>query len=506
MSRLQTHILLLGLILLQVACSASQAYAPDSISSRQASNSDTKSYCQTHTLEHRSAVDNEFTTQELRNALSVFEAALSLRAISIDVARDLKRKIDKGLPLVGKDLDLLRQGMVEHLQVRENLMAIAKAHACWPGMQSDELVKHGVNHDSHALGVHLSLAAALVLYDNYLLSISIYEQNRKLRDIINRKDRGYNLDSNVLTKIHASYIEPENRNYLRKAIAFYEANREKQISSYGDDMEYLELLIEQSPSYSNIKNKLGLAGLVRDFSLLRRLGLDRLGLLSKEGMNLFSSLFGNTVGLVETRRGRLNKKKSVHRHLSGLLQPGDILLEKTPFRLTDKLIPGHWGHAAVWIGTRDELVKLGIGEHDLVRRYWKEIGNNRSIVEALRSGVKLSSLKHFMNVDDLAVLRPVGLTDKKRRRIVIQALRQMGKAYDFNFDVETTDRIVCSELVYLSHEHIDWPTSNTLGRATISPDQISKQSGPGKPLKAAALYLGGRRVQSNIAAKLSRLR
>ena len=33
-----------------------------------------------------------------------------------------------------------------------------------------------------------------------------------------------------------------------------------------------------------------------------------------------------------------------------LNQAGDILLEKTPFRLTDKLIPGYWGHAAVWIG------------------------------------------------------------------------------------------------------------------------------------------------------------
>ena len=32
------------------------------------------------------------------------------------------------------------------------------------------------------------------------------------------------------------------------------------------------------------------------------------------------------------------------------LRPFDILFEKTPFRLTDKFIPGHFGHVAIYIG------------------------------------------------------------------------------------------------------------------------------------------------------------
>ena len=32
------------------------------------------------------------------------------------------------------------------------------------------------------------------------------------------------------------------------------------------------------------------------------------------------------------------------------MQAGDILLEKTPFRLTDKMIPRYWGHATIWTG------------------------------------------------------------------------------------------------------------------------------------------------------------
>ena len=40
----------------------------------------------------------------------------------------------------------------------------------------------------------------------------------------------------------------------------------------------------------------------------------------------------------------------------------DLLLEKTPFRLTDKTIPGFWGHVGLWIGDQQDLEELGIVE------------------------------------------------------------------------------------------------------------------------------------------------
>jgi hypothetical protein len=61
--------------------------------------------------------------------------------------------------------------------------------------------------------------------------------------------------------------------------------------------------------------------------------------LKNEGINLFSGLFGNTMGLVESRKGKLHGDAKAFSNLRSQLQAGDILLEKTPFRLTDKLIP-----------------------------------------------------------------------------------------------------------------------------------------------------------------------
>src|SRR5512147_909432 len=126
---------------------------------------------------------------------------------------------------------------------------------------------------------------------------------------------------------------------------------------------------------------------------------DTLTGFERTGVNLFSMVFGNAVGLVETRKGKLYGRSEVLKELRGTLTAGDILLEKTPFRLTDKLIPGYWGHAAVWIGTEAELKGLGIWDNPVVARYHDEIRENRLVVEALRSGVEMNSLEHFLNID-----------------------------------------------------------------------------------------------------------
>lgn len=77
-----------------------------------------------------------------------------------------------------------------------------------------------------------------------------------------------------------------------------------------------------------------------------------------------------------------------------------------------------------------------------------------------------------MNIDDSAILRPMFKENDKGNKLtkeaLIMAFRQLGKKYDFNFDVNTTVKIVCSELAYISFQSIDWPTEKTLGRYSIS--------------------------------------
>lgn len=178
--------------------------------------------------------------------------------------------------------------------------------------------------------------------------------------------------------------------------------------------------------------------------------------------------------MVRWRAGKLKNDREFISMLSEVLRPGDILLEKTPFALTDKTIPGHFGHAAIYIGTTDQLRDIGALDLPLVQERLEQIGSGHVVLEALRGGVVLNTLEHFMNIDDIAVLRPYRLTLDAQRGSIGLALSNVGKRYDFNFDVNTTETIVCSELVYAAYPQIDFITRQVFTSFTISPDDVAK--------------------------------
>ncbi len=106
---------------------------------------------------------------------------------------------------------------------------------------------------------------------------------------------------------------------------------------------------------------------------------------------------------------------------------------------------------------------------------------------------------------DAVVMRGQQMDDAQRTKVVLQALRQLGKSYDFNFDIATTDRIVCSELVYVAYTDTHWPTDRALGRFTISPDQIARKLFEDNELQLVLLYLDGQPVNREPVATLQPL-
>jgi len=259
-------------------------------------------------------------------------------------------------------------------------------------------------------------------------------------------------------------------------------------------MSYLQALIEKSPSYRALMDKNFFQIIQQKLSFYGRVSLDEFGLLTNNSVNLVSEVFGNSVGLVSTRKGYMYNNPKLQKEITDTLRAGDILLEKTPFRLTDKFIPGYWGHAAIWVGTKEELQALNLWENPIVVPYHQKIEEGNFIIEAVRSGVVLSSLEHFLNIDDMAVLREKEEQQNIRKAIILRAFAQLGKKYDFNFDVETTDKIVCSELVYTTYTHIKWPTSKALGRYTISPDHIAQKTQT-QELRLVSLFNDGKEIK-----------
>jgi hypothetical protein len=460
-----------------------------------------KSSCLLHLEE--TGHTKEFITLEIRSFQELAEEALALRAVTIKVGQALQKKAQAGLPLYGQDLDLLSRGLTNHLDLRKRLLAVAESHECWLYLNEKELSAAGITPESQLEGIMLSLAAALVMYDNYLLAATLFEGDPKLRQLLNEGDRGYQLDKAELIKVSISYNSAIKRARVRRAMRFYEEFLAE--GKHRNLNQYLATLIDQSPSYDMVRKWSPLHVVARKFGTLENLTVDSFATLEHEGISLFSMLFGNTVGLVETRKGKLYERKEVSAELQSTLKAGDILLEKTPFRLTDKLIPGYWGHAAIWIGTEQELRELGIWDQPLVRKYHNAIQGGSSVVEALRSGVEMNRLSDFLNIDSIGVLRGAGLSSEDRKQIVLQALRQVGKSYDFNFDVESLEKVYCSKLIYLAYHGVDWPVKQSFGRTTFTPDDVAVNVFAKDALELVSFYHDGRRIEEAPVAVMARI-
>ena len=464
---------------------------------------ESRTNCVAHSVEHLAPAE-DILPQEIEEFLKLSERTLAYRQNAIEVARRLNTQVELNKPLSGADLELLREGTSDYLTMRQELWRLAAAHECW--IDPPKNLSTALDPQQRTDGILMSVGAALLLYDNYLLTAALFDQDSKLRRVLNQPDKGYALQAHRLTAVKRSFLSLGNSARMQKAIAYYQ----KMVLTDADPAAstarpYLQQLIAQSPSFAALSDGRVPANLKTSVRHLRMLSTDLLAGLSREGLNLFSMFFGNTVGLVETRRGKLYRQSDLEQQLVGQLHAGDVLLEKTPFRLTDLMIPGYWGHAAIWVGNEAELRALGVWEHPAVRPHQEHIREGKGVVEALRGGVVLNSFAHFMNVDDLAVLRPLQLDRQAQAARVVRAFRQLGKAYDFNFDVESTDRIVCSELVYQVYTEMPWPTSKQLGRATISPDQVAQRALPGGPLHVVALVENGLPVENELGNRMRAL-
>lgn len=429
------------------------------------------------------------------------EYSLVARTQMLEVANRLS--INKDEPLSSRDLIILKTGTEDYLEIRDELYVIAGAYECGTEVTDETLAKYNIDSQLRLKGIMLSLGAALTLHDNYLLGTLLFEQDNRLRKIINDPDMGFGVIANKLAEMTLAANSIENRHRIRNVLEFYEKEKTSiPVEEEDLDFAYLELLIESSPSYNYVK-KIRINEIAsKKFVAFERIVLDAISESKDEGFDMISGLFGNTMGLYESRKGKLYANEDVRKNIQANLQPLDILLEKTPFRLTDKFIPGHFGHVAIWTGSKAELIDMELWDNDYVKAHAGKISSSENtdskdenqIIEALRSGVQLSSLEHFMNIDDFAILRPIfpEETDEElRKEALLMAFRQLGKAYDFNFDVNTTDKIVCSELAYVSFPSMDWPTDKTLGRHNISPDNVAKLAWNNLPLELVLFYHDG---------------
>lgn len=185
--------------------------------------------------------------------------------------------------------------------------------------------------------------------------------------------------------------------------------------------------------------------------------------------------------------------------LHAVMQPGDVIVARHNWYLSNVGLPGFWPHAELYLGSPEELteyfdddaVKSHFGkplhEH-LAERFpdeWNQFdtpdnGEPRRIAEALSEGVVFSTLSHGVGCDYVGVLRP--RQDKVAKALAIErAFTHIGKPYDFNFDFLTDETIVCTELVYKAWQPdegkpgVPLELAKVMGRTTLPANDIVRQ-------------------------------
>ena len=205
------------------------------------------------------------------------------------------------------------------------------------------------------------------------------------------------------------------------------------------------------------------------------------------------------------------------------LRPGDVILERRNWYLSNVGLPGFWPHAALYLGTQAEILESLQGEPTVLQAYagnlashfeklapkaWASLaerdasGHECRVVEAVSEGVVSSSLEHSCAADYVAALRP-RLPALLRVRAIERALTFWGRPYDFNFDFLTDDQLVCSELVMKAYEPqttddqgLRVPYVELVGRRAVPPTSLVQtfrdERGQKEPQFEFVYFLEGR--------------
>jgi len=319
------------------------------------------------------------------------------------------------------------------------------------------------------------LSASMNMYDKLLHAYNIYyKKEGKLRRMLKHifKISAQTKEvANELKEMTTHSLGKEKRKVLQNYLKRYLERKSELAKAAENDPDLASIMLSIDGSSSLEKIRKG-----EKIKLKSYWFVDGLAGLGESIVNGLSAFFGNMAGAIRWRHGYLENNIYVADEVRRQLKPLDILFEKTPFALTDTFIPGYFGHAALWLGTEAELREMGMWDHPSIAPYHDQIRQGKSILEALRPGVRLNSVPGFLNIDHLAIMRVKNSLDDKVEvpEIYTRALRSMGKDYDFNFDVATPDKIVCSELMYQAFGKINWPTKPRLGRQTIEPDLVAQ--------------------------------
>lgn len=391
-----------------------------------------------------------------------------------------------------RDNDALRRILMTYLACRKALLGIICQYQDYADIPEESL----------RLRAFLAgYTAASALWAHSLSLVKDFGKKSETAKKLNEAEPLWDIPADLYDMLRMNLSRPGNRKLMEDAHRCYLAQREgfkrlKLLSGppYADFHASIKRSIEDAQKMGGMEWKERAA--VRLESVRKR---------ASNALYRAQSVITYWIGGLKVYDPRDGKGLIQAEHLDALrdrLEPGDILLERHNWYASNAFLPGYWPHAALYVGTAEDLADMGVERDPRVRKHWKHFatpdasGHRRAIIEALGEGVVCASLEESTGTGDaIAAFRPK-LPKAKIKEAICRGFSHVGKPYDFEFDFFSTDKIVCTELVFRSYDgEIHFPLVEVMGRKTLPAIEMvrkyARERQAGSPQLDFVLFLDG---------------
>ncbi|MCA8922139.1 MAG: protein tyrosine phosphatase [Planctomycetes bacterium] len=359
-----------------------------------------------------------------------------------------------------------------------------------------------VERGRHLQSFLLTYAAELSLYHHTADLIDLVESRPNVITFLNqaRADAGLPADSYAALREELTGVSDLSRvvagkQYLAYLDRMHRAREEAELLGSGPLWDEVEAHLRQIETRR--KRELAALTVTSDVAPLKRTVKHTVFPVQKQVAEL--------MGDVRVRRpGRYLIGDEDLARLLPMLQPGDVLLGRKNWYLSNVGLPGFWPHAMLYVGTNEQLAASLDADPEVLAwverscgrpltfsdylaqtypRAWAERlahadEHPLTVLEAVSEGVLQSTLQHASG-DYFAAMRP-RLAPWVKAQAIARAFGYLDRPYDFDFDFASDQSLVCSEVVWRAYRPqegapgLELPLVQVVGRPTLSPNEMAR--------------------------------
>ena len=346
----------------------------------------------------------------------------------------------------------------------------------------------------------LGFSVALLLVDAARFLRALTTDRPLVRAKFNQPIPGFSVPGGAYDTIQKSLTSSRHAWRLYQAREYYRENRSRiRAKARACEIEDIADLVESQSEQLDVS--------LQKFARFRwRTRLDQI--VRWLGRTIFlkptygvQKLSSSMMADVYVRRGHQPQLPAkIVQSLESVARPGDVFLVRKEFAITNYFLPGHWPHAALYLGTPEELQRMQVNANVSDER-WNTLQaaaqsscphpTGRCVLEAMKDGVNLRCWNSPLGSDSIVVLRPK-VSESEIGGSLARGLTHEGKSYDFDFNFGNSDRLVCTEVVYRAYDGVgemDFPLIRRAGRPTLSGADLIDMALQSKNFDVHAAYV-----------------